>query len=151
MAYLWVLSLHNVLRWVVLLLAILVLVRMFGGLLARRGWLEFDGKVGRWFTISMDVQLLVGLVLYFVLSPLTTTAFRNMGEVMGNSALRFFVVEHIFLMVVAVVFAHVGTSLVRRAATDQARFRRGAIWYTLAILLVIAAIPWDRPLLRLFS
>lgn len=151
MAYIWMLSLHNVLRWVVVLLAVLVLVRMFGGLLARRGWLEMDGKVGRWFTISMDVQLLVGLVLYLVLSPLTTSAFGNMGEVMGNSALRFFVVEHSFLMVLAVVFAHVGTSLVRRAATDQARFRRGAIWYSLAILSVVAAIPWDRPLLRLLS
>lgn len=151
MAYIWMLSLHNVLRWVVVLLAVLVLVRMFGGLLARRGWLEMDGKVGRWFTITMDVQLLVGLVLYLVLSPLTTSAFSNMGEVMGNSALRFFVVEHSFLMVLAVVFAHVGTSLVRRAATDQARFRRGAIWYSLAILSVVAAIPWDRPLLRLLS
>lgn len=151
MEYVLVLSLHNVLRWVVLGTAVFALVRMFGGLAARRGWLALDRKAGQWLTISMDVQLVVGLLLYFVLSPITTSAFANMGNVMSVSALRFYVVEHILLMVVAVVLAHVGTAMARRAATDRARFTRSAIFYSLAVLSVVAAIPWDRPLLRLLS
>lgn len=151
MEYVVMLTLHNVLRWVVIGTAVFALVRMFGGLLARRGWLMLDGKAGQWFTIALDVQLVVGLLLYFVFSPITTTAFANMGAVMSNSVLRFYVVEHILLMVVAVVLAHVGTMTARRAATDRARFMRGAIFYSLAVLSVVAAIPWDRPLLRLLS
>lgn len=148
MAYVWMLALHNVLRWVVVVVAVVTLVRMFSGVFRARPWQAADTKWGKWFTMALDIQLLVGLVLYFVLSPLTTAAMANMGAAMSDSTLRFFAVEHSLMMVVAVVLAHVGAVLVRRATTDAARFRRGAIWFTLTVLIIAASIPWDRPLLR---
>lgn len=146
MAYVWVLALHNVLRWVVVVVAIVALVRMYGGLFGNRSWEPADKKWSSWFTITMDIQLVVGLLLYLVLSPITRLAFADMGAAMSNSDLRFFAVEHIMMMVLAVILVHVGSVLARRAKEDRAKFRRGAIWFTLAILLVILSIPWQRPL-----
>ncbi len=146
--YVFLLGLHNILRWVVVLAAIYVLYRSYSGLFGRRAYTEADASSARWFTISMDVQLLVGLLLYFVFSPLTREAMRDFGAAMSNTVLRFFAVEHLLMMVVAVVLAHVGSAQVKRLTEDRAKFMRSAIWFTLSILLVLASIPWNtRPIL----
>ncbi len=146
--YLFTLAVHNVLRWIVILLAIYALVRIYRGLFGKQEFDEADRKSLSYFAIGMDIQLLLGLVLYFFLSPITTNALRNFGAAMSDSSVRYFAVEHILMMVIAVVLAHVATIMVRRAATSTAKFRQGAIWLTLSVLVVLAAIPWtQRPLL----
>ena len=75
-------------------------------------------------------------------SPITTGAFKDFGAAMGNSSVRFFAVEHIFIMIVAIVLAHVGRSLSKKAADDKSKFKRAAIFFTLSMLAVLAAIPW---------
>lgn len=147
--YAFLLALHNLLRWVVVLLALYLLVRTYWGLLSRRTYTSQDANAGRWFSISLDVQVLVGLILYFVVSPITRSALADFGAAMSNPDIRFFAVEHILMMVVAVILSHVGTAQVRKAADDRARFVRSAIWYTLAILVLLVGVPWvQRPLLR---
>jgi hypothetical protein len=147
--YSWVLLLHNLLRWVVILTALYLLFRTYAGLFGRSAYTTQDAAAGRWFTISLDVQVLFGLLLYFVLSPKTRAALANFGAAMSDSSLRFFAVEHILMMVVAVILGHVGTAQVRKAVGDRAKFVRSAIWYTLAILVLLAGIPWTQaPLLR---
>jgi len=69
---------------------------------------------------------------------------------MGNDVLRFFAVEHIFGMVVAVIVAHVGRVLSKKAAGPRKKYRAAAIWYTFSVLVILAMIPWDRPLFRGF-
>jgi uncharacterized membrane protein YozB (DUF420 family) len=144
--------LHSVLRWVVILTALFAIIRATTGLSFRRGYMQTDDRAGLWFTISMDLQLLIGLILYFFLSPTTRIAMQDFGTAMGNSAMRFFAVEHLALMVVALIVAHVGRSLIRKAPAAQQKHRRALIWYGLAVVLVLAAIPWPffsygRPLL----
>jgi asparagine N-glycosylation enzyme membrane subunit Stt3 len=68
---------------------------------------------------------------------------------MQSNELRRILMEHIPLMVLAVVFVHLGSMGARRAADDRGRFRRSVIWFTLTVLVLLAAIPWWRPLLRL--
>ena len=144
------LIIHNLMRWVVVILAIYALVRIYMGVFGKREFTETDRKALSFYAIGMDVQLLLGLILYFFLSPLTTAALGNFGAAMSDSNLRFFAVEHILLMVVAVVLAHVATVMARRGATSSAKFNRAAIWLTLSVLAVAVAIPWAmRPLVRL--
>jgi hypothetical protein len=152
--YTAVLVLHSLLRWVVLALGVLALVRAFGGWFGRRPWTAADKKVGLFFMISVDVQVLLGLLLYFVLSPITRAAFAQFGAAMKVKELRFWAVEHIMLMVLAVVAVHVARVLSKRATDDTARHRRVAIGFAVAMLLMLAAIPWPwmavaRPLFRL--
>ncbi|MCS7039008.1 MAG: hypothetical protein RMN24_10315 [Anaerolineae bacterium] len=136
------LALHNLLRWLVIIAAIIVLVRTLRGLRSRRPWTALDDRMGQLYTVSMDIQLLVGLVLFFVLSPLTRMALTNMAAAMSDATMRFFVVEHFPYMLVAVILAHIGRVRVRKAAEDRARFRQTLIWMGLSFLIVLIAIPW---------
>jgi hypothetical protein len=106
-----------------------------------------DGQPGLFFVIAMDLQLLLGLLLYVVLSPITTGGFRDFGAAMSDSGTRFFLVEHLLTMVVAVVLVHIGRARSRRATDDQAKARTAAIFYTLALLVILLGMPWFRPLL----
>lgn len=146
--YLFLLSLHNILRWVVVLAGVVAIVRAFIGLSGKRPFTALDNRLSLAFTISLDVQVLLGLLLYGVFSPLTTGAFTNFGAAMGDSDLRFWLVEHISVMIVALALAHIGRSRAKKAATDSAKYKQIAIFFTLAFLAILVATPWFRPLFR---
>jgi len=148
------LTIHNLLRWVVLFFAIVALVRAYSGWFNKKRWLVSDNRAGAIFTMLLDIQFLVGLILYVFLSPTTTAALRDFGSAMQGALTRFFAVEHVLLMVLALVAAHVGRTLAKKADTDVKKHRRAAIWFTIAVLLILASIPWPflpagRPLFRL--
>jgi len=151
MVYSFLLSAHNIVRWVVVALAVWTLVSAYTGLLQTRPWTETDRKSGSFFTISMDIQLVIGLLLYFVFGPWARAILSDFGAAMSNDELRYFAVEHFLVMIIAVALAHIGTVRIRRAEGDTAKFRNAAIWYTLSVLAVLGGIPWDRPLFRLFG
>lgn len=144
---------HSYVRWAVVILGALLIVRALAGWLGRRPWDASVGRLGSFFTIAMDLQLLLGLLLYGVFSPTMQRAFDNFGSAMGDARLRFWAVEHILVMVVAVVLAHVGHVTAKRMAEEK-RYRRYVIFAVLAMLAVLLAIPWPfsgadpRPLFR---
>jgi hypothetical protein len=140
--YLTMLALHSILRWVVILAGLNALARAVVGAAGAKGWMPADHAAARWFTISLDVQLLVGVVLYGALSPLTAAALRDMGTAMGNPTLRYWAVEHALGMVVAVALAHVGRARIRKAPNDAARHRTARIFFALALVAILASIPW---------
>lgn len=144
--YPFFLAMHNIVRWVALILAILATVSAFLGWFGKRQWSERDRKIGSFFAIAMDIQLLLGLVLYFVYSPITRTALADFGAAMGVKDLRFFAIEHAFYMILALVFAHLGSILSRRAPDSKAKYQRAAIFFGLSLLLILLGIPWTRPL-----
>lgn len=139
--YAAVLMIHSVLRWLVVIAAVAAAGKALAGWLGRQPFTRLDDRLGLIFTILMDVQLLIGLILYVFLSPLTQSAFQNMGAAMSDGTLRFFAVEHSAVMVAAVVLTHVGRALTRRAP-EAGRHRRAALWYGLALLAILFAIPW---------
>jgi hypothetical protein len=146
-AYALTLNLHNWVRWVLLGLGIWTLVRAYGGWLGRRAWTALDRRAGMLFTISVDVQSLLGLLLYFVFSPLTKIALGNPGLAMQNEQMRFFAFEHAPFMLLAWVLAHLAGVVARRAPDDPGRHRRSAIWFSLTLIVILFNIPWWRPLI----
>lgn len=140
------LILHNLLRWIVLIIVVVAVGKALMGWFGKGNWAKLDDRLGIIVTTSMDAQFLVGLILYVFLSPLTTAAFQNFGAAMQDRVLRFFAVEHISVMVVAVVLAHVGRSLSKKATTDAAKFQRAGIFFALTLLAILAGIPWFRSL-----
>lgn len=145
--YSFVLAVHNIVRWLVLILGIIAIVRAYIGWFGNKDWTDLDDKLGLGFTISMDMQLLVGLLLYIFLSPITTNAFANMSAAMSDSGTRYFLIEHSLMMLIAIILAHVGRSRAKKQEDDTRKYRTTAIFYTIALLIVLAAIPWFRPLL----
>ncbi len=143
------LSLHNIMRWVVVILAIVAAVTAFIGWFGNRPYTDRDNRIGLVYTIAMDIQLLIGFLLYFVLSPFTKVAFSDFGAAMANADLRYFAVEHIFIMVIAVVLAHLGRVLSKRQSVDKKKFQWAAILFTLSLLVMLAGTPWFRPMFRM--
>jgi hypothetical protein len=142
MIYASALWIHSWLRWAVLITGLVAWFRAIGSGTAKRPWTATDELWGMLFIISLDLQLLVGLALYAFLSPFTAAAFLNFGEAMGNTTLRFWAVEHIFGMVVAIALAHVGRAKARRATPDARRHRLTLIFVGLALVIIIISIPW---------
>ncbi len=120
---------------------------------AYRGWLggrEYgrpEAVAGQAFRGLLDLQVATGLALY-ALSPTVRTGLGDLSAAMSVRELRFFSVEHITGMLIALAFAHTGAVRVRRASTDGAKLRQAAIWQTLAIISILISVPWWRPLLR---
>ena len=151
--YAIVLLLHSWLRWAVLLLCLVALVRAIDGMRTRRAWDAGDERVTKLFVIALDLQMLIGLVLYFLFSPLTKAALSDFAGAMRDPILRYWAVEHPFGMVVAIALVHVGRARARRAADAALKHRRTAVFFILALIAMLAAIPWPgtpnaRPLLR---
>lgn len=150
--YTLVLSLHSWLRWVALIAGIVATVSALSNRAPNgKGAANVWGLV---LMISLDVQLLIGVLLYVALSPLTAAAMRDFGAAMKNPGLRFFAVEHVALMLAAAVLAHVGRIMARKAKTAESRRSRLVVCFGLATLAMLFAIPWpgtasSRPLFRL--
>jgi hypothetical protein len=137
-----VLTLHSLMRWVVILLGVVATGRGKLGWFLKRRWTPADDRVGRLFVAAFDVQVLLGLMLYLVLSPITTGAFRNMGAAMQNSVVRFWVAEHITAMILGLALAHIGRVRLGRATDDRGRHRTAVWFFGFALLLVLLGTPW---------
>ncbi|MGC9356072.1 MAG: hypothetical protein ACP5D9_19650 [Mariniphaga sp.] len=144
--YTGLLHTHNLFRWLVLIALILAVLFAFVGWLGKKEWTKRDKITGLVLTIFMDIQLLIGLILYAFVSPFTKAAFADFGAAMKNADLRFYAVEHILMMLIALVFVHIGKAKSKKAVESSKKQRAAAIWYGLALLLVLAGIPWNRAL-----
>jgi hypothetical protein len=140
---------HSWLRWVALIAGVLAVVGSAGS----RGTLEPRDRWGLIFIIALDLQLVLGLILYFGLSPNTAAILQDFGAAMRDRVARFWAVEHATLMFASVVVAHVGRVLARKAVSPQARRSRLFLAYTVSLVAMLIAIPWPgmsagRPLFR---
>ena len=144
--YTGLLHTHNLFRWLVLITALVAIVFAFSGWFGKRNWNKRDNIAGLLLTIFVDIQFLAGLVLYAFVSPITKAAFKDFGAAMKNDVLRFYVVEHILLMIIALVIIHVGRSKSKKGTSPVKQHKTAAIYYTIALILILAAIPWDRAL-----
>jgi len=136
------LSLHSILRWVAILAVLWVFVRALGGVSGKRQFNAGDRFAGVIATIAVDVQFIVGLLLYLVWSPQTKSAMQDFGAAMKNPELRYWAVEHAATMVLAVAFVHIGKVLARKATTDASKHRRNLVWFGLALVLMLIRTPW---------
>lgn len=151
--YAAILLVHSWLRWAVLIAGAVAIIRSIAGARGSRPWGRADDRAGRLFVIALDVQMLLGLLLYFVFSPITRSALSDFAGAMQVSATRFWAIEHVFGMVVGLLLAHRGASRVKAIQDVRRKHRVAAIMYTLALLAILASIPWPgtpngRPLLR---
>ena len=131
---------HNLLAWAVLVVGGLVIARAIS---RQATWSDADTGVVRKLTLLVHLQLLAGLGLWFV-SPAVAAARASMGDTMKDPALRRLVVEHPFLMVLAVIAATVSGVLVKKAPGSTAKAKKALIGTLVTLALVAAVIPWQR-------
>ena len=139
------LHVHGFLRWLILLAGFAAVTTAFSGWNGLRLWTRKTRIPGLAFVGLLDLQLLLGAWLYAI-SPLVRTGWADLGAAMKVKEIRFFTVEHAFGMLLALILAHVGSVLVKRAASDTLKYRRAALFYGLSLALILGSIPWWRPL-----
>ena len=137
----YTLLIHNILRWAVLLFGVWTLINAVTGTLSKRNYTGGDNKTSLFFMISCDIQLLLGLILYFNGAWFDNLK-NNTSEVMKNGVLRFFAMEHALMMIIAWLLVHVGRSMIKRADTNAQKHKRSLIFFGIAIVIIVAMIPW---------
>jgi heme A synthase len=115
------------------------LIKFFG----KKEFHAVDFRISLSTLIVTHIQLLIGIVLFFASNYLSTISDMGMGEVMKNKALRSNIIEHPIAMILAVVFITMGYSKHKKKLTSNSKFKMLAIFYTLALILVLAKIPWN--------
>ena len=130
--YNFLLHAHSGLRYLVLLAAIIVIVKSVIGWLGNTPYSKFDRIIAPSFVGLMHLQLLLGLILYFI-SPFVTYQ-------MGDKVSRYWSVEHISMMIIAVIAAQVGRSISKKSSDAQVKFRFQSIFFGISILLILVAL-----------
>jgi hypothetical protein len=151
--YSTVLFAHSWLRWAVILLGLAAAIRAVTGAARGRPWVAADDRISRLFMHTLDLQLLLGLILYFLLSPITKAAMSDFGGAMKVSAMRFWALEHWLGMVIGITLVHVGIARSRRISDGRRKHRMLGIFFVLAMIVILASMPWPgsshgRPLIR---
>lgn len=131
--------LHNFLRWFILLFALWTIFKTMGGLNGVRQFTKADKRPAMLLMITADIQLLLGLILYVGkgwFNVLTGGGFMKMP------AARFWAMEHLLGMLIAIILIHIGYASVKKDITDAAKFKK-VFWYTLiALIAILITIPW---------
>lgn len=128
---------HSGLRWLVLLFLLLAIFSSLTKWQSGKTYTASDKRFSLMALIFTHVQLILGLVLYFI-SPKV----RFSGDVMGNSLTRFYTVEHMSLMLIAIVLITIGYSRAKRAVVDGKKFKSLFWYYSIGLLLILVSIPW---------
>lgn len=133
--YSFFLNLHSGFRYVVFILLLVSIIQSLLGLLGNKPYTEANRKINLFTLISAHVQLLIGIVLYF-LSPKVQFS----SQAMQNATTRYFTVEHWVMMVIAIALITIGHSKSKKAADASKKHKTIAIFYIIAFLIIIGAI-----------
>jgi hypothetical protein len=135
------LDLHSFLRWVILLLLVITIFQSITGLNKR--YTPGQRKTALFLMISCDLTLLVGLYQWFT-GPfgLKSIQLNGMSVVMKNAVLRFFAIEHLVGMVIAIILVHIGYAYAKKSVPDPVKQKRTALFFGLALLVILVSIPW---------
>lgn len=135
------LHLHSVLRWVILVLLLVALYKSFTD--RHKAFTAGHQKTGLFLMICCDVMLLLGLYQWFTGDwGLKSIQQNGMGAVMKSAVLRFYAVEHITAMIIAIILVHMGYSYSKKNVPDEMKHKRVLLLFGLALLIIMISIPW---------
>ncbi|TVR78191.1 MAG: cytochrome B [Chitinophagaceae bacterium] len=139
--YTGLLHTHALLRYVVLILLIVVIVRTLSGWLSGKPFKIIDDKLSLYAFISVHVQLLIGLILYFI-SPRVNWAAYETSEIMKDTEMRYWHIEHISVMIIGIAVITVGRILAKKALTEVKKHKLTFIFYTIGLIIILSRIPF---------
>jgi hypothetical protein len=153
--YQFILAFHSLIRWLVLVSLLVSIFTAYRGWFTHKVYTKQDNLI-RTITASIaHTQLVIGLWLYFI-SPIVDYFLHNFKDAVHNRQIRFFGMEHITMMITAIIIITIGSAKAKRQTTDHQKFKTTAIWFTIGLLVILSSIPWSflplisRPLFRPF-
>jgi len=136
-------TIHSYWAYLALLILVIAVVNALIGMSNKKAFGAKDLRLSLFGLIFSHIQLLIGLVLYFVSPSFEQWSTLGMGGVMKDAQTRLYLVEHPFTNIIAIVLITMGWSMHKRQTQDAKKFSRIGIFYTLGLLLLLSRIPWD--------
>ena len=134
---------HSWWAYLVLLVLVIASINSLIGYASKKEYGANDLRIALFTLIVSHIQLIIGIVLYFVAPYFQAFSEQGMGEVMGNDTLRLYLVEHPLMMIIAIVLITVGYSKHKSKLTSKGKFKMLGIFYTLGLVFVLSRIPWS--------
>ena len=135
--------LHKMFFYIVFAILVVSTVKFILGWLGKKEFMPIDKKLATFTVIVVHIQVLIGLGLYFI-SPLIKSAYQDIGAAMKDASVRFYLVEHMSLMIIGAVLITIGSIKSKKATESQARFKTLALFFSIGFVLVLSRIPWER-------
>jgi hypothetical protein len=137
------LHLHNLLRWVILLFLLIALFRHLSGMSGRKAFTSGDRKTGLFLMIAAHLTFVVGVYQWFAgnwgYEKIQALGFSG---VMKDPASRFFAVEHMLGMLIAIILITVGRGVSKKNWPDTVKHRKSFWYYFIALILILVSVPW---------
>lgn len=136
-------SVHSTWAYIVLVALIVATINAWVGLSGKKDFVNKDFRLSLFTLIFSHLQLLIGFVAYFMSPYFASISEVGMGEVMKDSTLRLYVVEHPSVMIIAIVLITMGFSKHKKKETAPEKFKTIALLYSIALVLVLSRLPWS--------
>ncbi|HSP12279.1 MAG TPA: hypothetical protein VLO29_07110 [Salegentibacter sp.] len=134
---------HSYWAYLVLIVLLIAAVNAIVGYTSNKEYGATNFRLALFSLITSHIQLLIGIVLYFVAPYFQAFSEVGMGGVMKDSTLRLYNVEHPLIMIIAVVLITIGYSKHKKKLTSKPKFKVLAIFYSIALILMLSRIPWN--------
>lgn len=131
---------HSIFAYLLLLLLILTVIIAIAAVVSNKSFNKVLKKPALFTQIFSHLQLLFGLILYFV-SPLGMQNFS--GENMKISVSRLYMLEHPLMMLIAIILITIGYSRAKKLSSDNKKNKTIAIFYGIGLILTLSRIPWN--------
>jgi len=135
---------HSYWAYLVLLILIVAVVNAVMGLTSKKEFTAKDLRISLFALIASHIQLIIGFIAYYTSDFYLIMREAGMGEVMKNSDLRKILVEHPLVGIIAITLITIGFSKHKKKTTDSAKFKTIAVFYAIALLLILSRIPWSQ-------
>lgn len=135
-------ALHSWLRWILLILLLVSIVKSLSGFTGKKTLTAGDKKIWLFTMISAHTTLLIGLILLFVGTFGIAKGVPEGVSVMKNATYRFYWVEHPLMMIIAIALITVGRGQAKKSIPDTIKYKKAFWFFLIALLLILAAIPW---------
>lgn len=136
-------TIHSYWAYLVLIILLFAVFNAIFALAKKRTFTNKDLRIGLFTLIFNHIQLLIGFAVYFS-GPYFKMLMSNTSEVMKNSELRKLALEHPLTMLIAIALITVGWSRHKKKTEDRSKFASFVVFYGLALVLVLAMIPWNQ-------
>jgi len=131
---------HSGFRYLVLLALVFSLITAIKGLISKEKFTKNNALLTKFTVLFVHIQLLTGLILYFISGKVLLS---DMKTAMSNSLFRFFTVEHLTGMIIAIILITIGNARAKRSTLDAKKFKTIALFFGLGLVLILASIPWS--------
>jgi heme A synthase len=137
----YILYLHSILRYFIMLFALIVVVQSLSGILGKRNFGKGNKMFALMLLIFCDLQLLLGFSLYYM--AVISTGMLSGGDVMKDPSKRFWAVEHSVGMLIAIILVHIGYTIAKKNIDNERKFKRLFWCIFVALGIFVAMIPWE--------